>query len=187
MSKVLRFGPARIKDAAAIARIHVTAWRATYAGMLPDAYLVQMSARQLQQHWRQVLSQHDRQERVVVAAAEVNGQRKVVGFGSCGPSRFQSLPYAGEVYTLYLLPDWQGLGLGRPLLQSLFAALLRSDCAGAVIWVLSANPSRYFYEALGGRRVAERQEDFAGARLPVTAYAWPDLSGWLSRQRSDAR
>ncbi len=186
MAKVLRFGPAQIEDAAAIARVHITAWRATYAGMLPDTYLVQMSARQLQQHWRRILSCQDRQERVVVAAAEGGGRRKVVGFGSCGSSRFRSLPYTGEVYTLYLLPDWQGMGLGRPLLQSLFATLLRSDCTGAVIWVLSANPARYFYEALGGRRVAERQEDFSGTRLPVTAYAWPDLSGWLSTQRSDA-
>ena len=35
---------AQAGDAEAIARIHVETWRATYAGLLPDRYLVGMSA-----------------------------------------------------------------------------------------------------------------------------------------------
>ena len=54
------------------------------------------------------------------------------------------------------------------------------DHRDAVIWVLSANPSRFFYEALGGSAVAERQETFAGTILDETGYAWPDLESWLA-------
>ena len=46
--------------------------------------------------------------------------------------------------------------------------------------MLGANPARFFYEALGGRRVAERKQRFAGVELEEAAYAWNDLSAWLS-------
>ena len=48
----------------------------------------------------------------------------------------------------------------------------------AALWVLSGNPSRYFYEAMGGKPIAERKEAFAGTMLDETAYAWLDLRGW---------
>ena len=53
----------------------------------------------------------------------------------------------------------------------------------AFLWVLTGNPSRFFYEAMGGQTVAERQERFAGKLLDETAYAWPDLSAWLTSPR----
>ena len=37
--------PARLEDARAIARIEVETWRSTYAGMLPDRVLLNMSER----------------------------------------------------------------------------------------------------------------------------------------------
>ena len=48
-SAVLR--PARPGDAAAIARVHVDTWRSTYAGLLPDRYLVTMSMTRRAAHW----------------------------------------------------------------------------------------------------------------------------------------
>ena len=53
-------------------------------------------------------------------------------------------------------------------------------CSEAMIWVLSGNPARFFYEALGGVAVAERKEAFAGTLLEETAYGWPDLAAWLT-------
>jgi ribosomal protein S18 acetylase RimI-like enzyme len=77
-------------------------------------------------------------------------------------------------------PDWQGRGIGRLLLEGLLARLHEGGLGEAVVWVLGANPSRFFYEALGGRRVAERKERFAGVDLEEAAYAWSDLGAWLA-------
>ena len=66
------------------------------------------------------------------------------------------------------------------LLEALFARLHESSLNQAVIWVLSGNPARFFYEALGGRRIAERKERFAGVDLAEAGYAWGDLGAWLS-------
>ena len=49
--------------------------------------------------------------------------------------------------------------------------------------MLTANPARFFYEAVGGSAVAERKEAFAGTLLDETGYAWPDLESWLAIAR----
>ena len=41
--------------------------------------------------------------------------------------------------------------------------------------MLSQNPARFFYEAMGGRRIAGKQERLWNTTLPQTAYGWDDL------------
>ena len=181
MSRVrVNLRSAGLNDAAAIARVHVTTWRAAYAGVVPDAYLVNMTEVGQMRFWRRLLGRPQAEETILVAEAESAAGAQVVGFGSCGPSRPYGLPYRGEVFTLYVAEDWQGRGIGRALIRALFADLVARGKQDAVIWVLAANPSRFFYEALGGSAVAERKEAFAGTLLAETGYAWPDLESWLA-------
>ena len=56
-----------------------------------------------------------------------------------------------------------------------FAGLATRGHEAAVIWVLEANPSRFFYQAMGGNVVAERTERFAGTTLAELAYGWEQL------------
>ncbi len=168
--------PAVQADAAAVARVHVETWRSAYAGLIPDDYLVGMSERRQRGAWHRLLAQRNAREGVLVAEAPGPERNQVVGFGSCGRGRDPGLPFDGEIYTLYVALDWQGKGLGRRLLHGLFGSLARAGCASAGLWVLSGNPARYFYEAVGGEACALRQERFAGALLDETAYRWTDLS-----------
>jgi ribosomal protein S18 acetylase RimI-like enzyme len=174
-------GPAVLRrakpaDAAAIARVHVETWRAAYAGLVPDAYLVGMTEAGQTASWRRTLCRGG--GNLVAEAAD--GQ--VVGFGSCGRSRIGDLPFQGEVYALYVAIDWQGKGLGRRLLGHLFSALRGAGISNAYLWVLAGNPARFFYETMGGTRIAERRESFAGTLLDEIAYGWPDLAKWPTRQ-----
>ncbi len=175
--------PARPGDAAAIAKVHVETWRAAYAGIVPDTYLVSMTESKQALMWNNMIRRAAAPEAVLAAeSTDVPGGR-IVGFGSCGGARRQS--GGGEIFTLYVAPDWQGQGIGRLLLEALFARLHESSLNQAVIWVLSDNPARFFYEAMGGRRVAERHEPFTGVRLEEAAYAWDDLGACLAA-RDDA-
>lgn len=164
-------------DAGAIARIYVDTWRATYAGLLPDQVLIEMSERRQTAIWRHAIThpgprRPGPRQTVLVAA---DGRGPVVGFGSCGRARYPGLRYDGEVFTLYVQQDHQSQGIGKLLLGGLFQRLLDSDARSALIWVLARNPAQFFYEAMGGHRIAEREEKLWGARLPETAYGWPDL------------
>jgi ribosomal protein S18 acetylase RimI-like enzyme len=168
----IKVRPGRPGDAAAVARIHVETWRATYAGLVPDAYLVRMTEAGQAFQWERALSRARGLEDVLVAEAAGTG---VVGFGSCGRNRSRQLPFAGEVFTLYVTGDFQNRGIGRRLLAALFARCVERGMTDALIWVLSGNPSRFFYEAMGGLPVGRQEEPFAGAMLQETAYGWPDL------------
>jgi hypothetical protein len=48
-----------------------------------------------------------------------------------------------------------------------------------LVWVLRDNPSRGFYEALGGEYVREQAITIGGANLIELAYGWPDTMALL--------
>ena len=64
----------------------------------------------------------------------------------------------GEVETLYVLDDWRERGVGRRLMRAAAAHLVDIGCQSAFLWVLRDNPSRWFYQRLGGRPVAEADD-----------------------------
>lgn len=154
-------------DAEAIAQIQVETWRMTYAGLLPDDLLIRMSQDRQRRMWRRMIRGG---ETVLVARDPKAG---VIGFGSYGPNRSRHKGFSGEIYTLYVSPDFQGLGIGRGLLNAMFAALTGENHESALVWVLAENPNRFFYEALGGRRTAERDVTMWGAKVRELAYGWP--------------
>ncbi len=85
----------------------------------------------------------------------------------------RSLPYDGEVYELYLRPEFQGLGFGRRLFTAARRDLAQSGMKSVVVWALSDNePAVDFYRALGGRPIARSSEKFGDKTLDKIAYAW---------------
>jgi ribosomal protein S18 acetylase RimI-like enzyme len=126
----------------------------------------------------------DARQSVITATDADHG---VVGFASFGPARRNALPAggrfaggedvkAGEIYTLYVLPEFQDCGIGRQLLAAAFAAMAGKGYGCGLLWVLRDNPSRYFYERVGGKAIAERQERLWGCVTDQVCYGWSDLA-----------
>lgn len=167
---------ATVNDAGAIARVHVSAWRENYRGLVPDTVLNGLSPERRAVEWAERLKP-DHDETVLVA--EDDGGR-IVGFGACGPQRPDGLPYEGEFYALYVLRQAQGRGFGRRLMRAMSARLAESGHGTATLWVLRENlAARQFYATIGGKRVgdaaAERVEARPGYRLNQVAYGWTTL------------
>jgi ribosomal protein S18 acetylase RimI-like enzyme len=171
--------PARPGDARGIARLDVEIWRTTYAGVLSSSYLVGLSERRREAGWRSVILREPRDVRVAVDSIGV-----ILGFGSCGPNRGDRL-FTGEVFTLYVAPDWQNQGIGRRLLIALFRRLVVAGRHSAILWVLRDNPARFFYERLGAQQVARKSLAVGGAAIEATAYGWRDLPGFLAAVSSE--
>jgi ribosomal protein S18 acetylase RimI-like enzyme len=165
--------PARPADAHRISRLDVETWRATYAGILTTPFLVGLSAPRREIGWATVI---EREPRDVLVAVDADGT--IQGFGSCGKCRGRG-QFAGEVYTLYVAPDWQNQGIGRLLLLGLFQRLLAQGCGSAIIWVLRDNPGRFFYRRLGGSEVQRRMFAVGGSNIEASGYAWRDLKRFL--------
>jgi ribosomal protein S18 acetylase RimI-like enzyme len=159
-----------VADADAIGEMHVRAWREAYAGLMPDAVLAELDPKQRAALWRGIIAAAG-----VVQLAERSGA--IVGFGSSGRQRDASLPFAGEIGALYVLRCAQRLGVGRRLMAAMAADLLGQGLRSGSLWVLEGNaPARRFYEALGGRQVARREQERLGVTDVGIAYGWEDLS-----------
>ena len=171
---------ARPADAAGIASIYVDSWRDTYAGILPDAGLLRMSKSDHTASWQRTIKASNLRNPVLVAADE---KSNIFGFTSAGPTRDKSLPYEGEIYTLYVAPGWTGQGLGTALLASMFRLFSKAHCHGMVIWALGENPSRFFYEAMGGHLIAERDHAVWGKTMREVGYGWHALEIGKPKQR----
>lgn len=177
---MVKVRPATLDDADAIARIYVDTWRSVYAGSLPDHVLTRMSHARQSSAWRQEVGGRNGRW-VLVAELPKAG---VVGFVGLGANRFGPSTYDGEIQTLYVLDDFHDRGIGRALLKAGFRHMKEEGFHKAIVWVLSSNPARFFYEALGAQRVAERDEALWGTVLKEVAYGWPDLT-IRDRQRAD--
>jgi L-amino acid N-acyltransferase YncA len=164
----------RPADAPAIGRVYVETWRTTYAGMVPDTVLLDMNESIQGARWAGVIGR----KRELIKVAE-DARAGIVGMASGGRARRGS-SFAAEVFTLYVLPDYQGAGIGRGILGNMFRSFRAGGLNSAIIWVLAPNPARFFYEALGGERVGERAERLWGADLPEVAYGWRNLGAALN-------
>jgi len=172
------FREARPDDSAALGAVHVTSWRETYAGIVPEQLLAGLSEDERAAMWRTVL-ENPALGSVFVAEAE----GEIVGFGACGAQRdveLKSLGYEGEIGAIYVLRSHQGSGLGASLMRLMATRLLDKGRTAASLWVLSDNlPARAFYERLGGVLVGERLEEQTG--LSEVAYGWSDLEALAPR------
>ncbi|MBI1729170.1 GNAT family N-acetyltransferase [Candidatus Acetothermia bacterium] len=173
-SDPILFRRADLKDASAIAKVHVDSWRTTYAGIVSDDYLANLSYDKREKTWQDVLSKHES----LTFVAETT-DRKIVGFVSGGRSRMEEPAYLGEMFAIYLLKEFQGQGIGKRLVQTLVGWFLDQDIDSMMVWVLRKNPACRFYEMLGGRKIAEKKIDLGGQILNECAFGWKDLRVFL--------
>ena len=152
-------------DAPALAAVHEASWREAYAGLLPPRALMNFINRRNTAWWVRTV------RHAGVLVLEVGG--RVVGYATFGRNRTQALPQGGEVYELYLAPEYQGLGFGRRLLDAALKRLAAVGAPGAVVWSIEDNErAMAFYRACGGRDIAEGTERFDGRVLNKVAFAF---------------
>jgi ribosomal protein S18 acetylase RimI-like enzyme len=98
---------------------------------------------------------------------------RIVGYATYGRNRIRSMPYRGEVFELYLAPEYQGLGFGRRLFRAARADLSRYGCKTAIVWALADNARAVsFYERLGGRQLRKAPENFGAEVRQRIAFAF---------------
>lgn len=168
---------ARPEDARAIAEVHAASWRSTYVGIVPDSYLAAIDVRQWEARRKRALLEPGRRRTYVAE----NPEGAVVGFAVGGPEEEGDREYTGELGAIYLLRQVQRRGIGRQLFTAIVGSLVADGHESMLVWVLAKNPSRGFYETMGGKVVKNRTRERVGIPLEEVAYGWRDLSGILRR------
>ena len=163
------------EDATSMARVHVDSWRSTYAGIVPAEYLAGLSYRNRESLWKDLLTT-DRPGTSYFVAETGGGD--IVGFANAGPEREGDSTYRGELYAIYILEEYQHMGLGRRLVSCVTRRLLADGFnydaavgAGGQSTRLSDSTSHWEVSEL-----AERPSSIGGADLVEVSYGWRDIT-----------
>ena len=199
---------ARRDDAAGIARVHVESWRTTYRGILPDDYLASLSYADREALWGRWLDAAAAGARAVFVAEDIAAESApagtsdappgqtapanspanspIVGFASGGRPGRDVTDFDGELYMVYLLQSHQRRGVGKALFRRVVDWLIQDGRQSLFVWVARDNPSRAFYEAMGGRLVRERRAELFGQQIDEVAYGWDDIAALATQLGSHA-
>jgi ribosomal protein S18 acetylase RimI-like enzyme len=136
------------EDARAVAEIHVEAWRAAYASILPEAFLASLSVASRKAFWAQFLAEKRGDLQVAI-----DGER-MRGWINIGPCRDQdAAAREAEIWALYVSPEVWATGVGRELWASAQASLFVKGYRHCRLWVLAQNDRAIrFYQAAGFER-----------------------------------
>jgi len=172
-----------LDDVPAMARVHVDTWRTAYQGIIPEATLASLSYEQREEGWKQILRSSGEKGLCTYIAATSTGQ--IVGFARGGPERTGDTTYRGELEGVYILSQFQRQGIGRCLVRTVAQQLAQAGIDSMLVWVLSNNPARKFYEVLGGQQlIREKQREMGGVMLTEIAYGWTSMNILVDSYRS---
>ncbi len=132
--------------------VHYKSWHETYPGLIDAGYLEGITLEKctaIARRWP---------ENIIVAK---DGER-VIGFVGCGAYRDGTLPGHGEVFSIYVLQEYQGQKVGYELMSAALERL--SDYRKVAVWVLKGNDRAIrFYERYGFRFDGARAELMLGS------------------------
>ncbi|MDP6953646.1 MAG: GNAT family N-acetyltransferase [Alphaproteobacteria bacterium] len=164
MTEDITLRDAVAQDAPAIANVHVQSWRATYRGIMDDAYLDGPVEDERARVWAERMGAA---EPPLVVVAEKAGE--MVGFACAFPA--EDAKWGTRIDNLHVRPGHQRQGIATRMMRSLAKRIATVEPELPVfLWVYDVNAvARAAYRALGGQ--ASEKGTRTGADGSVTA-AW---------------
>jgi ribosomal protein S18 acetylase RimI-like enzyme len=135
--------PARVEDAAQMARVNVRSWQETYRGLMSEAVLDDPGlVATRERFWTAALTE-ERYRDNRVAVAERDGE--LVGIAMSGPPLDPGAAWGRQLYVLYVHAADHGTGAGPALLDAVV-----DPEESAALWVADPNPrAQAFYRKHG--------------------------------------
>lgn len=170
--------PATPSDIPAIASLHVAGWKGAYGGIVDQAYLDSLTVEQRISDWTEWMASGEShvflaEEEGHPAGFAVIGRTKTPPPGS-SPIRPS---HSGEIYALYLAPDFWRRGIGSALIRYAARELKARKHSAICLWVLDANGrAKNFYEKMGGQKLGGKMIDIGPSTLKEICYGWKDTA-----------
>ena len=161
---------ATFDDIPAIARVHVNTYLKTYKDIIPEQFLANQSYKKRKTNWEGIFDRASDNSNFIYVAE--NKSKQIVGFAHGGSERESNPIYQGELYAIYILPNYQQRGIGRNLWQMAIKKLNQMEIDSLLVWVLADNPACQFYESLGGVIVDSKSIKRGDKTLREIAYGW---------------
>ena len=149
-------------DVPALSALHVKTWAQTYwLTLRPPTYKIR------EWQWREQFKKKDGSWFCLVIE---NSKKQLIGFAKGKTYSHSDLPdFSGELNKIYILREYQRLGLGKRLIGDVARKFLSMGITNMVLFGVAENPSCYFHEAVGGEKLYSKKGEFHGG------YCWRDL------------
>lgn len=166
---IITIRKAILSDAKGIAKVHVDSWKTTYANIVSDEYLSNLTYESRERMWTNGIPNGG------VYVAE-NHEGIIVGFSTGGKERSGNYNgYDGEIFAIYILKKYQGKGIGKALVKPVIDEIKEMGLNSMLVLVLKDNTSRLFYESLGGRKIDTVEVEIGGMKFSELVYGWEDI------------
>ena len=170
---------ATLGDLIELCRVYAESWKAHYVGLLPQDFLDSLNEVSAQSFFSDYLTKASENPSQFLVLKASDSQKEVVGFLVGGVDRFAQLgggPDVGEIISFYTSPEMQRRHLGTQLFNVAKTWYLENHFSRLRTWVLHTNPSRMFYEKLGGKLTAHTKTQVVGGQTCFDlCYEWKPL------------
>ncbi len=161
------------EDVDQIAEIHVHAWQDAYKDILPQNFLDGLSAERRANQWRESIkvNQSNGQNGLFV----VSDGNKIYGFAACGAARDKDFSGYGELFAIYVSPEYQKHGYGSKLFEKVRSFLVNKGFNRAYVWSLEKNtPAHKAYEKWGASKISGQTKpiDLEDNQFFEIAHSW---------------
>jgi len=163
---------ATLKHAQGLANVHVKTWKISYKGIIDQAHLDTLDLKQREERWINILQTPNRKSQVYVL---LNNQNQVIGFYSIGESREKEHNYTHELWGLYILPEYQGRGLGLFMFEDIKKKLHALNAQSLCVMVLEQGPAVAYYKKMGAQIIKARKDEISGKQYTVYLMGWDKI------------
>jgi len=166
----ITYRKAAAADALAVARVHVESWRKSFAEIVPQEFLDNMTIEKREQTFRQRFDEADYQMFVAETASN-----EIVGFADFGKAREGGFDFEAELYAIYLLYEFQGKRIGENLFRLCQNEMISGGVNSMYLMALAVSPYKSFYEKMGGQVVGRGNHFLALVEYETIIYGWNNL------------
>ncbi|MCM0582148.1 GNAT family N-acetyltransferase [Weissella diestrammenae] len=150
---------ANINDILGIASVHNESWKTTYKGIVDQVYLDGLKINDWIKSWENKIN--DKSMYILV----VTNNDEVVGF-----MRIEINQEINKIASIYILKQYQGLGIGTEIFSKGLEYLRDKNMNSAYIDVLKENVATEFYKKQGAKKVSCKEIVIGNQRLEQETY-----------------
>lgn len=153
-------------DAAALGEIHASSWKIAYKNIVPDEILDNITIEKRKKFFEKALTEGWEEDAIIYKDKVAVG---LICIGKCRDE--DKTPYTGEIWGIYLHPNYWNRGIGKELMRWGLNELKLRNYKDVTLWVLEDNlPARKFYERMGFKHDGTIKEINIGKTLKEYRY-----------------
>lgn len=150
--------------------INIKVWWTTYRGLIPDEIIAKLQTKTKERIERQKQTIREKNNTYGIY---VDG--KLVGYSSYGPAKDENYKDSCEIYSCYILEEYQRLHLGRKVVIKILEDFIQEGYKTMITKCLVGNPANKFHEAIGGDFRNHTEIDLLGERFLENVYYHEDI------------